>query len=58
MGAGHAADWIEREVVEPRLEEVAPLGLHQWGRVPTLVIARSPLGLQERAAKRGFDSFL
>ena len=49
---------LNAEVVEPRLEEVAPLGLYHWGRVPTLVIARSPLGLQERAVKRGFDLIL
>jgi lipopolysaccharide/colanic/teichoic acid biosynthesis glycosyltransferase len=46
---------LNAEVLEPRLEEVAPLGLYHWGRVSTLVISRSPLGLEERAVKRAFD---
>jgi lipopolysaccharide/colanic/teichoic acid biosynthesis glycosyltransferase len=49
---------INAEVVEPNLEGANPIGIGDWGGCPTLIIARGPLTLSERVAKRGFDLFV
>jgi lipopolysaccharide/colanic/teichoic acid biosynthesis glycosyltransferase len=43
------------EVVEPNLLYAESLGLSRWGGVSTVIVARGPLTLQERIAKRALD---
>jgi exopolysaccharide biosynthesis polyprenyl glycosylphosphotransferase len=56
-------DWIEfvrliginAEVIEPELQQIVPIGLGSWDGVATLVVARSPLKIQERMIKKVLD---
>jgi len=46
---------IQGEIVTPELLALAPLGMGSWDSLPTLVVARGPLGLVDTATKRAFD---
>lgn len=46
---------IQGEIVVPELTELAPLDLDRHGDTWTMIVANGPLGLSDRALKRGFD---
>jgi len=46
---------IRSEIIVPEIEPLRPLGFGEHGGVPTLVVARGPLELTDRALKRAFD---
>ena len=46
---------VNAEIVEPELATSIPLGIGQWGGLPTLIVARGPLTFAERVSKRAFD---
>lgn len=46
---------VRSEVVVPELADLAPLDVGHHGGEPTLVVGNGPLGLIDRAIKRGFD---
>ncbi|GAA0314722.1 hypothetical protein GCM10009087_26430 [Sphingomonas oligophenolica] len=43
------------EIIMPELAEMAPQGVGHFGALPTIVVARGPLGLFDRVVKRLFD---
>ena len=46
---------VQGEIVVPEFAALAPLGMDFYGDTPTMVVAAGPLGLIDRAIKRGFD---
>ena len=46
---------VQGEIVMPELVALAPLGMDFYGDTPTIVVSAGPLGLIDRAIKRGFD---
>ena len=46
---------VQAEILAPELAEFGPIGIHRYGGVPTIVVARGPLSLPDRAIKRAFD---
>lgn len=46
---------VSAEIIAPELAEIAPHGFGRFGQFPTIVVARGPLGLFDRATKRGLD---
>lgn len=46
---------VQGEVIAPEINAFKPLGLAQYGGVPTLIVSRGPLGLKDRLTKRAFD---
>lgn len=46
---------VRSEVVAPELEDLQPLGVSQWSRTPTLIIADGPLSTADAVVKRCFD---
>ncbi|MBB3909991.1 lipopolysaccharide/colanic/teichoic acid biosynthesis glycosyltransferase [Sphingomonas desiccabilis] len=46
---------VQGEVLAPELTALAPLGVARFGEDPTLIVAKGPLGIEERMVKRLFD---
>lgn len=46
---------VQGEVLTPELAALAPLGVAHFGEDPTLIVAKGPLGVEERLVKRLFD---
>lgn len=46
---------VQSEILVPELVEYAPLGIGVHSGEPTLIVSHGPLGLFDRALKRGFD---
>jgi lipopolysaccharide/colanic/teichoic acid biosynthesis glycosyltransferase len=46
---------VQGEIVVPEFASLAPLGMDSYGETPTMVVSAGPLGLIDRAIKRGFD---
>lgn len=46
---------VQGEIVVPELASLAPLAIASYGDLPTMVVSIGPLGLADRAIKRGFD---
>lgn len=46
---------VQGEIVVPEFDSLAPLGMDVYGETPTMVVSTGPLGLVDRAIKRGFD---
>lgn len=46
---------VQGEVLAPELAVLAPLGVARFGDDPTLIVAKGPLGIEERLIKRLFD---
>ncbi|RZL29485.1 MAG: sugar transferase [Sphingomonas sp.] len=49
---------IQGEIFVPEFDALAPLGIANYGKTPTLIIANGPLGLSDRTIKRVFDVML
>lgn len=46
---------VSAEILAPELGMITQLGFDQYHKVPTIVVARGPLGLYDRFTKRAFD---
>lgn len=46
---------VQAEVIAPEFIGVDPIGLSSYMAMPTLIVARGPLGIRDRAIKRLFD---
>jgi exopolysaccharide biosynthesis polyprenyl glycosylphosphotransferase len=46
---------VQGEIVFPEFLTYSPLGIDSFGSMPTMVVSAGPLGLVDRAIKRGFD---
>ena len=46
---------VQGEILAPELTLLAPLGVAHFGNDPTLIVAKGPLGIEERIVKRLFD---
>lgn len=46
---------VQGEVIAPEISDFKPMGLAQYGGVPTMIVSRGPLGLKDRLTKRAFD---
>jgi exopolysaccharide biosynthesis polyprenyl glycosylphosphotransferase len=46
---------VQAEILVPDMAAFSPLGVARFGSEPTLIVAKGPLEVEERALKRAFD---